>query len=984
MTRVTLSTDAVQRPAGTQLADFRTSVADLTDRDLTAATALHAWSVESSRDFWRGLLRWSELAWEGSADVVCTSDDVESAVFFPGVRLNYAENLLRPLPRVDDDAVCLTSVHGDGGRRSWTRRRLRDDVAGAAAVLAASGLAAGGRAVVVAPNNGNAVVAALATAALGAAVASAMPDMGPAALLGRFTQVEPTLLLLDRGGRPGWAGDAGDVLHELLAELPSVGTVLVLDDEPLPSAGSRSVSRLADRVAALPAGAPRPEWPRQPFNDPLFVMFSSGTTGPPKAMVHGIGGTLLEHVKEHRLHGDLRPDDRLYFHTTTAWMMWNWQLSALAVGASIVLFDGVVQGPQTLWELAAEEQVTVFGTSPAHLQLCQDAGYRPADAVCLPSLRAVLSTGAVLHDWQFDWFADAVGPQPLQSISGGTDIIGCFVLGHPELPVVRGRSQSLGLGLDVAVLDDAGDPVLGEPGELVCRRPFPSRPVRFLRDADGTRLHRAYFAQHPGVWTHGDVADLAPDGTLRVHGRSDGVLNIDGIRIGPAEIYQVLRGLPEIEQSVAVEQRHPTQRGATRLVLLVKLLAGAVLDGELETRIRSTLRQQAGSAHVPALVLAVPEVPLTHSGKTSESAVRDTVNGDPVANTAALRNPGSLAGITAALEAAVRAAAVEPLPADDEVLATVGHLWHELGVDPHDGIDDFFDLGGTSRQSMTLLRRVQLELGADVPVEQFLADPTIPGVAAAVRRGSGQRSTVVQLAPGDPTGVPLFFVHDAWGDVEVYRPLAEQVTGTGPVHGVRADLLHADGTTKSVHELAVEALAVVRTTAQDAPLHLAGFSFGGLVAFEMARLSAAEGRPVEFLGLLDTLPPLAAMRPVEKMAHQLAGQLSAVVPGLADRPLREVLQQRFRPDSKPADRQVLDRSGAVFAEHRLAPYAGPVTYFRARLRVPVAGNVLTVWRRAAPDLTVEPAAGSHHDLLAARYVGELGSRLSAAVRRATS
>lgn len=977
---------AEPNPVRPQVAEFRSVLARAAGRRLDGALALHTHSVTHLRQFWGTFLDWSQLAWEGDADEVCTSDDVETAEFFPGVRMNYAENLLRPLPDVDDDGPALTAVHAGGERGQWTRRELREAVVDTATVLGRLGFGTGSRAVVVGTNNGSAVIAALAAAAVGASISSGMPDMGPATLLGRFAQVEPTLLFLDRTAAPaGWDDAPGGVLDQLLTGLPTATTVLLLDALPAPHVPGRQVHRLSDLREGLGPDTPRAAWPRLPFNAPLFVMFSSGTTGPPKAMVHGIGGTLLEHVKEHRLHGDLDARDTLFFHTTTAWMMWNWQLSALAVGAHVVLYDGPVTGPETLWQLVADEGVTVFGTSPAQLQLSQDLGLRPGAQFPLHRLRAVLSTGSVLHDWQFDWFTEAVGSLPLQSISGGTDLVGCFVLGHPELPVARGRSQSLSLGMDVAALDPTSRPVVGEPGELVCRNPFPSRPVHFLADPDGSRLHAAYYAEHPGVWTHGDVVDLAADGTARVHGRADGVLNIDGIRIGPAEVYRVLRAaVPQVSQAVAVEQRLPAVPGATRLVLLVELRGGADLDAELERTIRSELRRQASPAHVPGLVLAVPAVPMTHSGKVSEKAARDAVNGDRVANVAALRNPDSLTAITEALAAATaRQGAPEPAggPDLDAPASAVRRLWQQLGVMPHEGVDSFFDLGGTSRQSMTLLRRLRLELGAGVSMDQFLADPTIAGLAAAVRRAQRNLPRITELAAGDPAGPSLFLVHDAWGDVEVYRPLAQRLTGVGPVYGVGAELTDLAGQRRSIAELAAAGVTEVLAVAPEGPVHLAGFSFGGLVAFEMAHRLEQQGRSVAFLGLLDVLPPRASMPRVLRHAQGVAGQLAAVVPGLADRPIQEVLGHRFRPRTRPVDRQALDRSSEVFDQHLLQAYGGPVTYFRARRRIPVAGNLLSVWRAAAPRLTVVPVPGAHFDLLASRHVEVLAARVSAAVSR---
>src|SRR4051812_33817836 len=582
-------------PPPAQWAEFRAVCEQATGRSLADPADLHAFSVREAPLFWRTLLDWTGLPWSGSAETVLVGDEVETARFFPDVRLNYAEALLRPLPGVDDDRPALTAVHADRPAEHLSRAELRAAVSRTATALAAQGLGTGDRVAAVAPNSAGVVVAVLAAAALGATASTATPDLGSSALLGRLGQTKPVLLVLDRTGM-----DAATV-GELVGGLTSLRAVLLLDDAPLPTGLPVPVHRLADLAAAADPDAPA-DWPRLPFAHPLFVMFSSGTTGPPKAIVHGAGGTLLEHVKEHRLHGDLRPSDTLYFHTTTAWMMWNWQLSALAVGAHVVVYDGPVLGPETLWQLVADHGVTVFGTSPAYLQLCQDAGHRPADAVDLSRVRAVLSTGAVLHDWQFDWVTREVGPVPVQSISGGTDIIGCFVLGHPELPVRPGRSQSISLGLDVAALDEDGRPVLGEVGELVCRNPFPSRPVGFLDDPDGERFRQAYFAENPGYWTHGDRIEIEPDGSARLHGRSDGVLNINGIRIGPSEIYTIVRALPGVADAMAVGARAPAPPGGTRLALLVVLRPGAVLDDELRLRIRSTLRREGSQAHVPDLV----------------------------------------------------------------------------------------------------------------------------------------------------------------------------------------------------------------------------------------------------------------------------------------------------------------------------------------------------------------------------------------------
>jgi acetoacetyl-CoA synthetase len=963
-----------------QLAGFRARCAALTEQDLTTPQDLHRWSVEQFRDFWGEFLLWADLIWDGEAEKVCVGDDVETARFFPEVRLNYAENLLRPLPGVDDDAIALTSVYDDGAEH-LTRAGLRRRVIASAATLAAAGVSTGDRVVIIAPNTAATVVAVLATTALGAAVSTVMPDIGPSALLGRLAQVEPTVLVVDRAG----AGAPGDTLAALLDGLGTVRTVLVLDDQPLSATGGLPAHRLD--TTAEEADGPPAEWPRLPFDSPLFVMFTSGTTGPPKAMVHGIGGTLLEHLKEHRLHLDLAPGDVYLHHSTTAWMVWNRQLSALGAGCRIVLSDRTLTGPETLWELAAEQGVTVLGASPAYLQLCQDAGYRPRDAVDLSALRAVLSSGAVLHDWQFDWVADAVGDLPLQSISGGTDIIGAFVLGHPELPVRRGRIQARGLGMDVAAVDAQGRELVGEVGELVCRNPFPSRPVEFLRDPGGTRLHAAYFAATPGMWTHGDVIEFNPDGSSRLHGRSDGVLNVDGVRIGPTEIYAVLRQITGVRTAMAVEQRHPTMPGATRLALLVVLEDGVQLSSDLARSIRGNLHRHASAAHVPSLILPVPALPLTHNGKKSERAARYVLDGEPVANLTALRNPDSVDGIARALAAAVRDAA--PSAADgaaaDDVAATAGRLWRETLGPAADDEHTFTDLGGTSREAMTLVRLVRQVLGRAVGLEEFLADPTLPGLiavaTAAARADDAPR--VVRLAIGDPALPPLFFVHDAWGDIDVYWPLAQLLTGTGPHYGLRTDLHAPDGTRRPIGELAADHVAQIARVALAGPVRVAGHSFGGLVAYETARQLTAAGRTVDFLGLVDVLPPGAMLTFPQRLAHELADRASLLFPSMRNVALRDVLTERLRPSSASADRKLFMQTSTVANDHAPGPYPGPVTYFRARRHLP-GHHALTAWRRRAPRLTVIDVPGAHHDVLGQEHVVEVARRWSRALADANS
>jgi acetoacetyl-CoA synthetase len=614
--------------------------------------ALYQWSIGKPEEFWP--LVWKFCGVTGTPwtnvligrERMAPPDPQFGPRWFAGATLNFAENLLR----FDDDREALVSWDETGRIRRLSYRELNAEVRAFAAALRAMNVGVGDRVAGFMPNIAESVIAMLGTASVGAVWSSCSPDFGAGGVLDRFGQIEPRVLVtVDHYRYNGKQIDLTERVREIVGKIPSIARLIVSPSDARDP--HVQVPRLArddmwweDFVA--PHRGATAKYERLPFDHPLYIMYSSGTTGLPKCMVHGAGGTLLQHLKELVLHCDLTRDDRIFYFSTCGWMMWNWLVSSLAVGATVVLYDGspFLAHRQIMWEMTAEERLTVFGTSAKWLALAEKAGQKPRETHDLSALKSILSTGSPLAPASFDYvYRDVKRDVRLSSISGGTDIISCFALGNPIAPVWRGELQTRGLGMKVDVFDEEGRSLRGEPGELVCTMPFPSMPVKFWNDPDGSKYRAAYFESFPNVWRHGDWTRITEHDGLIIYGRSDATLNPGGVRIGTAEIYRQVEQLPEIVESIVVGQDLPGGApGDVRIVLFVRLAAGQALTPELKKRIQETIRANTSPHHVPKVIVAVADIPRTISGKITELAVRDVIHGRPVKNVDALANPAAL------------------------------------------------------------------------------------------------------------------------------------------------------------------------------------------------------------------------------------------------------------------------------------------------------------------------------------------------------
>ena len=623
-----------------RLSAFMREVRERWGVDCTNHAALHRWSVDEREQFWSSLWSFGEVVAEIRGEtVVRHGDRMPGAEWFPEARLNFAENLLRRR----DDSPALIFRGEQGVRRSLSNAQLYAEVSRMAQLLESFGIGVGDRVVGFLPNLPEAVIAMLAASSRGAIWSSCSPDFGTQGVLDRFGQIEPKVLFAADGYfYAGTAHDSLARLAEIRQALPSVEHVVVtsyMREQP-PIESIAGAVRWSDAVADFEPG--EIEFEQLPFDHPLYVLYSSGTTGAPKCIVHGAGGTLLQHLKEHQLHAGVEPGDRFFYFTTCGWMMWNWLVSGLASGATLILYDGSPFHPDgnVLFDLVDQEQVGIFGTSAKFIDAVGKSDLAPIRSHDLSSLKTILSTGSPLVPESFDVVYEKVKKEVrLSSISGGTDIVACFVGGCPILPVWRGEIQGPCLGMKIEVFDDGGHPLASGKGELVCTAPFPSTPVGFWNDPDGSRYRAAYFERFPGVWHQGDFAEWTEHGGMIIYGRSDAVLNPGGVRIGTAEIYRQVERIDDVLEALVIGQEWEND---TRLVLFVKLREGAALGDDLIARIRDQIRRNASPRHVPARVIQVADIPRTMSGKITELAVRDIVHGRPVKNRDALANPEAL------------------------------------------------------------------------------------------------------------------------------------------------------------------------------------------------------------------------------------------------------------------------------------------------------------------------------------------------------
>ena len=597
---------------------------------------LWKWSIEKPEKFWDSIWDYSNVLGEKGEILLKDKDKMPGARFFPNAKLNYTENVLKN----KNEPLAIISEREDGLKSKISTLELKDKVLKLAGWLKENGISKGDRVCAYMPNCPETIITMLATASLGAVFSSCSTDFGVAGVLDRFQQIEPKILVtVDGYLYNGKAIERHEEVHQIVQGLNTLQNVLILK---YLNENHLKYSFSYKDFDSVYRSKPLENFTKVNFNDPLYIVFSSGTTGAPKCIVHGVGGVLLQHAKEHKLHANIHKGDRVFYFSTCGWMMWNWLLGALFSEATIILYEGspFYGGPNKLWDLAEKEKINLFGTSAKYIDAVRKSGYKPNKHNQLKFLKCLCSTGSPLSPESFDFINKFISSEmQIGSISGGTDILSCFVLNNPLDEVISGEIQCRGLGMAVDVFDEEGNSVTDTPGELVCTKPFPSMPVMFWNDPDGKKYQEAYFDYYPNVWRHGDWTKLTKRGTLVIFGRSDATLNPGGVRIGTAEIYKVVESFEEILESIVIGQEWEDD---IRIVLFVKLKEKASLDEKLKTEIKNKLRQLVSPRHVPAKIISVADIPRTRSGKITELAVRDVIHGKKIKNIEALSNPEAL------------------------------------------------------------------------------------------------------------------------------------------------------------------------------------------------------------------------------------------------------------------------------------------------------------------------------------------------------
>lgn len=957
------------------------------DDPTVLARWLHRWSVERPAEFWPAWWRHAGLPAEDGPPV-----ERDGSGFFPGLRLNVAECLVAG-GGAEAGAVAVTSCHVEGEPQRLTRAELARRVHTLAQALRERGLGAGDRVAVIPRSNAGAVVAVLAVAAVGASLALASPEMGAPLMASRFRPLAPKLLLAHAAAMPH---DTGQPLAARVAQvvqsLPSLEAVIVLDDasSQLPPL-EPPVIDLSDALAAARSAAPA--WRRFSFRQPLVVTPTAGPQGGLESLVHGAGGMLIEHLKEHRLHLGLDGRSTVWAPASVASALWLWQLSALASGAGIVLYDGPVRDARTLWRVAQDSAATAFVTSAAYLRLGMHAGLVPAGDFGLGALQALLYTGMTLDDRAARWVREQVAPVDLQALWMSPDLLGCLLLQRPGLALDDEANLSLGLGVRIPAAHE------GTAGELACSAHVPSRPLGFLDDPHGRRFRAACLGPRPGAWATGERIERAADGAVLLRGRVDGLMDVRGARVAPAELLPVLREFAQVREAAVVEQQQPESLGEGRAILLLVMHDGEPFDGMLVARIRRRVSEAVSPAHVPDLVLPVPALPRLADGSVCERALRDLVNDRPVVDTASLCNPEVLNALRR--EPALRKPAVslEPLPPppapgwrsrrDHETYLQA--LWEQIfGFSPISLDADFFELGGHSLLAARIFADIQRSTSQHLAPSTLLKAPTIRQLAAVMDQAAWDLPVpLVQLRPG--SGRPFFFVHSLAGTFLELWAVLRALDTQRAVYGLQARAVGDERAPYvSVRGMAADYIGHMRRVQPEGPYAVGGYSFGGLVAYEIAQQLSRAGETVELVTLIDThvhgryLPlsqwlryctswlgvtwrrlrslPLRGQLDYLRKKGMVLADRARVGLGLAPRRPELVGDLLREANFPPALRRTRGAMLVALREYRPEPYAGRVVFLRASR--PGPGDPLPVWRKVARGgLEIDVTPGDHDEMI---------------------